>query len=312
MRSEKLESIKTAFGEGLAQVAEVNDRVVALVPDLTNSVGFGEMAEKFPKRFLQVGIAEQNIVCVASGLAHEGLIPFVGAYAMFNPGRNWEQIRTTVAMNNYPVKLVGSHAGLTVGPDGGTHQALEDIALMRVMPNMVVLAPADAVEAKQMAIAMARDKRPNYVRYPRSETPVIFDSTHKFEIGKIYTLREGSDVVVFTTGTMAPAVLEAAKALREYRINIKVVHCPTIKPLDTKALTKVTKGFDRVVTVEEHQIVGGFGSAICEALCTSGSCKEVLRIGVEDEFGQSGSPEELLDFYGLTPEKIAGRIKKFL
>jgi len=308
----KTAKIKEAFGEGLAQVAEVNERVVALVPDLTNSVGFGEMAEKFPERFLQVGIAEQNIVCVASGLAHEGLVPFVGAYAMFSPGRNWEQIRTTIAMNNYPVKLVGSHAGLTVGPDGGTHQALEDIALMRVMPNMVVLAPADVVEAKQVAITMARDKRPNYVRYPRSETPVIFDSTHKFEIGKVYTLREGSDVVVFTTGTMASVVLEAAKALQEYRISIKVVHCPTIKPLDTKALTKATKGFDRVVTVEEHQAAGGFGSAVCEVLSLQESPPQVLRIGIDDEFGQSGSPEELLDFYGITASHIAQRIKKFL
>lgn len=310
---ENVVSMREGFGKGLAKVAEVNSKVVALVPDLTNSVGFGEMAEKFPERFIQVGIAEQNIVCVASGLAHEGMIPFVGAYAAFSPGRNWEQIRTTICINNQPVKLIGSHAGLTVGPDGGTHQMLEDIALMRVLPDMVVIAPGDALEAEQVAIAMARDKRPNYCRYPRAKTPVIFDKKHRFEIGKIYDLRDGSDVVILATGTMTANSLVAADILAQKGIDAKVIHCPTIKPFDEKAILREIKGYEKVITVEEHQIAGGFGSMIAELLTSTEkkNCPtQLLRIGVNDEYGQSGQPEELLDFYGLSPEKIAEQIIK--
>lgn len=312
--SENIASMRKAFGKGVVKIAEVNERVVALVPDLTNSVGFGEMAEKYPDRFIQVGIAEQNIVCVASGLAHENFIPFVGAYAMFSPGRNWEQIRTTICLNNQPVKLLGSHAGLTVGPDGGTHQALEDIALMRVLPNMVVIAPADAYEAEQVAIAMARDSRPNYARVPRAETPVIFDSKHQFKIGKIYPSQYGDDIVILSTGTMTAQVLEANKILKKHKINAKIIHCPTIKPFDAKAFIKEIKGYSKIVSVEEHQVTGGFGSLLAEILTThvdKKNPKQLLRIGVNDEFGQSGSPEDLLDFYGLSPEKIASQIRIF-
>lgn len=311
----EIASMREGFGKGLLKVAGVNDKVVALVPDLTNSVGFGAAAKKYPDRFVQVGIAEQNIVCVASGLAHEGMIPYVGAYAMFSPGRNWEQIRTTICLNNQPVKILGSHAGLSVGPDGGTHQALEDIALMRVLPNMVVVAPGDAIEAEQVAIAFAKDKRPNYARVPRSETSVIFDNSHQFKIGKIYPLTEGDDVVIFTTGTMTAQALKAEKVLRKYKIRAKVVHCPTIKPLDRKAIRKEFDGYRNIVTIEEHQVTGGFGSAIAEVL-TSPSNKnhfrQLHRVGIDDEFGQSGSPEDLLTFYGLSPEKIAIRIMESL
>jgi transketolase len=309
--SAELFSVRKAFGHGLAVAAEKQPSIVALVPDLTNSVGLGEFSEKFPDRFIQTGIAEQNIVCVASGLAHAGKTPFVGAYAAFSPGRNWEQIRTTICINDQPVKIIGSHAGLTVGPDGETHQALEDIAMMRVLPNMSVFAPADAVEAEQMAQVLARYEHPAYIRYPRAEMPIVFDKNYKFEVGKSYKLRDGKDVVIFTTGTLLSAVLEAAEILAGKKIDAKVIHFPTIKPLDEKAIIRAVKKTGRVVTVEEHQIAGGFGSAVAEVLSENQPTPQ-KRIGIEDRFGQSGSPDELLDFYGLTAPKIAKQILKFL
>ncbi|MDR3125978.1 MAG: transketolase family protein [Candidatus Nomurabacteria bacterium] len=304
----ELKSVRQAFGRGLTLAAEKQPSIVALVPDLTNSIGFGEFAEKFPERFIQTGIAEQNIVCVASGLAHVGKTPFMGAYAAFSPGRNWEQIRTTICINDQPVKIIGSHAGLTVGPDGETHQALEDIALMRVLPNMSVFAPADAVEAEQMALVLARYNHPAYVRYPRADMPLVFDNLYKFEIGKSYRIRDGRDVVIFTTGTMLAAVLEAAELLKLKKIDAAVVHFPTIKPLDEKSIVKYARKFSRVITVEEHQIAGGFGSAVAEVLSADQPTIQ-LRIGVNDQFGQSAAPDELLDFYGLTAPKIAKKIK---
>ena len=304
-------NLRESFGRGLARAGEKSPSVVALVADLTNSVGFGEFAEKFPDRFVQVGIAEQNLVTVASGMAHVGKIPFAGSYAAFNPGRNWEQIRTTVCINDVPVKIVGSHAGVNVGPDGATHQMLEDIALMRVLPNMVVIAPGDAVEAEQVAMAMARDDRPNYVRLPRSESPVIFDKSHRFEIGRAYTLHRGHDITLLGTGTMTAQLLIVADMLAKKRISCDVIHVPTIKPLDKKTIIKSARKTGRVVTVEEHQIAGGFGSAIAELL-SSEAPASVKRIGIDDEFGQSGTPDELLDFYGLTADRILELIKKLL
>jgi len=310
----KMASVRKGFGHGLVLAAERQSSVVALVPDLTNSVGFGEFAKKFPDRFIQTGIAEQNIVCVASGLAHIGKTPFVGAYAAFSPGRNWEQIRTTICINNQPVKIIASHSGLTVGPDGETHQALEDIAMMRVLPNMNVFAPADAKEAEQMAVALARYNHSVYVRYPRAEMPIIFDKTYKFKIGKAIEMCEGSDIVIFSTGTMLAASLEAATILKSKKISVAVVHFPTIKPLDQKTIIKFVKKFEYIVTAEEHQITGGFGSAVFETVLSANlnlKNNKFLRIGINDEFGQSGSPDELLDFYGLTGIKIAKKIKNF-
>jgi transketolase len=306
----ELASVRKAFGHGLAMAAERQPSIVALVPDLTNSVGFGEFAENFPERFIQTGIAEQNIVCVASGLAHVGKTPFVGAYAAFSPGRNWEQIRTTICINDQPVKIIGSHAGLTVGPDGETHQSLEDVAMMRVLPNMSVFAPADAVEAEQMALTLARYNHPAYIRYPRADMPIVFDKSYKFAVGKAVEVRQGSDVVIFTTGTMLAAVLGAAELLEKADISVAVVHFPTIKPLDEKTILKYAKKIGHVVTVEEHQIAGGFGSAVAEVLV--GMALKFKRIGIHDQFGQSASPDELLDFYGLTSERIARQIKKIV
>jgi transketolase len=243
-------------------------------------------------------------------LAHVGKTPFVGAYAAFSPGRNWEQIRTTICINDQPVKIIGSHAGLTVGPDGETHQALEDIAMMRVLPNMSVFAPADAVEAEQMAQVLARYNHPAYIRYSRADMPIIFDKSYKFVVGKAVEVRQGDAVVVFTTGTMLAAALGAAELLEKSEISVAVVHFPTIKPLDEKAVIKYAKKFGRIVTVEEHQIAGGFGSAIAELLAEK-LPTPIKRIGVNDEYGQSGAPDDLLSFYGLTAEAIAKQIKKW-
>ena len=306
----KNNSMREAFGCGLARAAENDERVVALVADLTNSVGFGEFAKKFPERLVQVGIAEQNLVTVASGMAHVGKIPFAAGYAVFSPGRNWEQIRTTICLNDVPVKLVSTHAGVNVGPDGASHQALEDIALMRVLPNMVVIAPGDATEAEQVAIAMAHDNRPNYVRLPRADSPVIFNKSYKFEIGKAYPLRKGRDVTLLGTGTMTAQLLAAAEMLSR-KIDCEVIHVPTIKPLDVETILKSVKKTRRVVTCEEHQVASGFGSTIAELL-SENMPVPLKRIGINDEFGQSGTPDELLDYYGLTVKHIANVAKDFM
>jgi len=311
VRDDNVGNMRKSFGRGLVRAGELNENVVALTADLTNSVGFDEFAWKFPDRFVNVGIAEQNLVTAASGMAHVGKIPFAGSYAMFNPGRNWEQIRTTVCLNDVPVKIVGTHAGVNVGPDGASHQALEDIALMRVLPNMVVIAPGDAFEAEQVAVAMARDARPNYVRLPRSDSPVIFDENHKFQIGQAYVLRAGEDVTLLGTGTMTAQLLLAADELAKKQISCEVIHVPTIKPLDEATILKSVRKTGYVVSCEEHQIAGGFGSAIAELLSENVPVP-LMRIGIDDEFGQSGSPDDLLDYYGLTALHIVKRIRKFL
>ncbi|MCL2173718.1 transketolase family protein [Candidatus Saccharibacteria bacterium] len=303
-------SIRQAFGRGLARAAELDENVVALAADLTDSVGFGEFAKKFPDRFIQVGIAEQNLVTIASGMAHLSKIPFAASYAVFSPGRNYEQIRTTICINNQPVKIIGSHAGVNAGPDGATHQMLEDIALMRVLPNMIVIAPGDAIEAEQVAVVMARDARPNYVRYPRADSSVIFDNQHQFEIGPAYILKSGQDVTLLGTGTMTAQLLMAAEMLAD-KIDCEVIHVPTIKPLDEKTILESVKKTGRVITAEEHQIAGGFGSAITELLSEK-LPTPVTRIGINDQFGQSGTADELLDFYGLTAERIAQQIEQLV
>lgn len=305
------DSTRAGFGRGLAVAGENDENVVGLCADVTESTQMHMFAEKFPERFVEIGIAEQNLVTVASGMAHVGKIPFAASYAAFNPGRNWEQIRTTIALNNVPVKIIGSHAGLNVGPDGATHQMLEDIALMRVLPNMVVIAPGDAIEAEKVAQAMASDSRPNYVRLAREKSPVFSTKDSPFEIGKAYILHEGSDVTICATGTMTAQALTAAQELRQQKISTEIIHVPTIKPLDEETILKSVYKTGRVVTVEEHQIAGGFGSAIAELLSEK-LPTPLKRIGVNDQFGQSGAADELLDFYGLTVPKITQTIVRFL
>jgi len=308
----RLEPIRFGFGRGLVAAGAADERVVALAADLKDSVGFGDFATEFPERFVEVGIAEQNLVTLASGMARVGRIPFAASYAAFSPGRNWEQIRTTVALNNVPVKIVGSHAGVNVGPDGATHQMLEDLARMRVMPNMVVIAPGDAVEAEQVARVVAADERPAYVRLAREKSPVFLDDSHQFEIGKAFVLREGTDVVIFTTGTMTAQALIAAEELASAGVSAEVVHVPTIKPLDAATILASARKTGKVITVEEHQIAGGFGSEVAELLLENDFAGKFRHLGINDQFGQSGTAEELLKHYGLTAENIVEQVRKLL
>ena len=311
--------IRKGFGEGLLIAAEKDARVVGLCADLTESTQMLAFKNKFPNRFVEVGVAEQNMASLASGMAAMGKVPVMTSYAMFSPGRNWEQIRTTIAYNDRKVIIAGSHAGVSVGPDGGTHQAIEDIALMRVIPNMTVISPCDAIEAKKATIALLSDtqKTPAYIRLAREKSAVITTEETPFTIGKaavMYTSTSikdhmSSDVLICSTGGLTYNALCAAKELEEkHKKNVVVLHFHTIKPLDIETLVAYAEHTVKIVTVEEHQIAAGFGSAICEAiaeLCP----RKVIRIGVQDRFGQSGTPVELVEHYGMGIENI---VKKSL
>lgn len=298
------EPIRKGFGRGLKTAGEQDANVVAACADLTDSTQMSLFKNEFPGRFVEIGVAEQNLVTVGSGLAAMGKTPFVSSYAAFSPGRNWEQIRTTICLNDQPVKIIGSHAGVSVGPDGATHQMLEDLAIMRSLPNMVVLAPADSVEAEKMTIAMAKDKRPNYMRLAREATPIFTTNDTPFEIGKAYVYWGGKDVTIISTGTMTYQALAAADRLARDGIEAEVVHVPTVKPLDSETILKSVKKTGCVVTAEEHQITGGLGGAVAELLSEEFPVP-IKRVGVKDRFGESGKPDELLEHFGLTAKHIA-------
>ncbi|MFO0882449.1 MAG: transketolase C-terminal domain-containing protein [Candidatus Saccharimonadales bacterium] len=295
---------RKGYGEGLKVAGERDENVVALCADLTESTQMHFFKEAFPDRFFEVGIAEQNLATVGSGLASQGKIPFVSSYAAFSPGRNWEQIKTTAALNDVPVKIVGSHAGLYTGADGATHQMLEDIALMRVMPNMVVIAPCDAVEAKKATLAMAADNRPNYLRLAREAIPVITTEKTPFEIGKAYVFEPGQDITIIATGTMTHRALVAAHLLYKDGIDAEVIHVPTIKPLDAITILKSVEKTGAVITVEEAQIAGGLGGAVAELLSEQLPTR-MVRMGMKDHYGESGKPVELFEHFGLTAKHIA-------
>ncbi|HMT19091.1 MAG TPA: transketolase family protein [Candidatus Saccharibacteria bacterium] len=303
MNSWTTEPTRKGFGRGLVRAGELNPQVVALCADLTGSTQIEPFAKSFPDRFIEVGIAEQNMVTVASGLAKMGKIPFTASYAAFSPGRNWEQIRTTICLNNQNVKIVGAHAGLYTGPDGATHQMLEDIALMRVLPNMVVIAPGDAVEAEKATLAIASDPRPAYIRLARDETAILTTDKTPFEIGKAYVYSPGRDMTIVSTGVMTGFALEAAEKLFHQGIDAEVIHCPTIKPLDAATILGSVKKTGRVLSIEEAQINGGLGGAVAELLAEQNPA-HMIRMGVKDKFGQSGTPHELLDHYGLSVKHI--------
>lgn len=309
-RDNKGEPIRSGFGRGLKAAGEANDQIVALCADLTDSTKMSEFAKAFPERFIEIGVAEQNLVTVASGLARAGKTPFTSSYAAFSPGRNWEQIRTTIALNNQPVKIIGSHAGVSVGPDGATHQMLEDITLMRVMPRMVVIAPGDGIEAEKATRAIAENGQPSYLRLAREATPLFSTDESPFEIGKAYILREGHDVALMGTGTMTYQLLKAAEALAGRGIQAEVVHVPTVKPLDEDTLLASARKCGRVVTAEEAQINGGFGGAVAELLSEK-LPTPLHRIGMRDHFGESGAPNELLKHFGLDADSIADEIAGF-
>lgn len=299
------EPIRKGFGRGLLQAGKDDENVVAACADLTGSTQMASFADEFPKRFVQVGVAEQNLATVGSGLAAMGKIPFVSSYAAFSPGRNWEQIRTTICLNEQPVKIVGSHAGVSVGPDGATHQMLEDLALMRVLPHMVVVAPGDSVEAEKATLAMAKDKNsPGYIRLAREKTPIFTTEKTPFEIGKAYVLTPGNDVSIITTGTMTYHALKAADSLYKQGIDAEVVHSPTVKPLDAVTILTSVEKTGHVITAEEGQVAAGFGGAIAELLGEHHPVK-MKRIGMRDRFGESGDPDALLEHFGLTAKHIA-------
>ncbi len=298
------EPIRAGFGRGLLAAGKENDSIVALCADLTESTQMHLFAEEFPERFVEIGVAEQNLATVAAGMAAMDKIPFCSSYAAFSPGRNWEQIRTTACLNDRPVKIIGSHAGVSVGPDGATHQMLEDIALMRALPNMVVIAPCDAVEAEKATLAMAGDSRPNYMRLAREATPVFTKKDTPFDLNKAQVFKEGSDLTIIATGAMTYQALMAAEHLKKDGISAEVVHVAVIKPLDSTTILASAKKTGRVITCEEHQITGGLGGAIAELLSEKHPTR-IRRIGIPDVFGESGTTQELFEHFGLTGKQIA-------
>lgn len=306
-----VEASRVGFGRGLKKAGELDERVVAMSADLAESTQAHMFAEEFPNRFIEIGIAEQNMATVAAGMARAGKIPFATSFAAFSPGRNWEQIKTTACLNDLPVKIVGSHSGLTDGPDGGTHQITEDIALTRVLPRMVVIAPGDSIEAEKATLAMAKDTRPNYLRLAREKTPVFSTPESPFEIGKAYVLRTGTDVTLFGTGTMTHQCLTAAQLLEAHGISAEVVHVPTLKPLDIDTIIASIKKTGRAVSVEEAQIIGGLGSAIAETL-SEHMPAPLKRIGMDGVFGESGNYAELTAHFGLDAKSIVTKTREFI
>ena len=309
------QSLRHSFGQSLLELARQDERIVALSADLAGSVGLGDFVQEMGHRYIEVGVAEQNLVTVASGLAHMGKIPFAASYASFSPGRNWEQIRTSICLNNQPVRLIGSHAGLNVGADGASHQMLEDIALMRVLPGMVVLAPGDSIEAAQFTRLMAQDSHPSYMRLPRVDLPVYNDPANEYQIGRAYVLRRDDQPVVsvIATGSMTGNALLAAQTLSQKGIASEVVHVPTIKPLDQATILGSIGRTKVVVTVEEHQVSGGLGSAIAELVLESDiRPTKFYRIGVNDRFGQSGTVTNLWRHYQLDAGGIVEQILALL
>ncbi len=309
------QSLRHSFGQSLLELARQDERIVALSADLAGSVGLGDFVQEMGHRYIEVGVAEQNLVTVASGLAHMGKIPFAASYASFSPGRNWEQIRTSICLNNQPVRLIGSHAGLNVGADGASHQMLEDIALMRVLPGMVVLAPGDSIEAAQFTRLMAQESHPSYMRLPRVDLLVYNDPANEYQIGRAYVLRQDDQPVVsvVATGSMTGNALLAAQTLSQKGIASEVVHVPTIKPLDQATILGSIGRTKVVVTVEEHQVSGGLGSAIAELVLESDiRPAKFYRIGVNDRFGQSGTVTNLWRHYQLDAGGIVEQILALL
>ncbi|HEY3934555.1 MAG TPA: transketolase C-terminal domain-containing protein [Gemmatimonadales bacterium] len=312
-------AIRSGFGDGLVIAAERDANVVGLCADLTESTHMLPFKEKFPGRFVELGVAEQNLAGVGSGMAAMGKVPFITSYAMFSPGRNWEQIRTTICYNDRPVKIAGSHAGVSVGPDGGTHQAIEDIAITRVIPRMVVLSPCDAIEARKATIAAASTGTPVYLRLAREKTPVMTTDDSPFEIGRAQiwwdTAQAGPplqpQVTIIATGALIHQALGAAREVASKGIGSIVINLSTIKPLDAETIVAAVKRARRVVTVEEHQIAGGMGSAVAEMLAQRMPAPQEF-VGVRDEFGQSGTPEELIVHYGMDLPHIVAAVERVM
>ncbi len=304
---------RDGFGRGVVEAGKNDSRVVVLCADVSESVRAEQFKKEFPERFVEMGVAEQNMAAVASGMAAAGKIPFTTSYAVFNPGRNYEHIRTTIAINKMPVKICGMHGGVSVGADGATHQMLEDIGMMRALPGMTVIVPGDAEEARKAVLAVAKTDVPTYLRFGREVTPTFTTPETQFSIGKALTLWDSDNpkVAILSTGSLSYTALEAARALADEGIESIVLHIPTVKPLDEEAILAAAKRASRVVTIEEHQIAGGFGSAIAEFLSEHNPVP-IKRVGMNDQFGQSGTAEELLKHYGLDALHIAETIRAFI
>jgi transketolase len=299
------------FGEGLIELGRKNDKVFVLGADTVSSVAINGFQKEFPERFANVGIAEVNLLGVAAGLAVAGFVPFVSTYGVFASGRPWEQIRTTICYSNLNVKIGGSHSGLMVGPDGATHQALEEISIMRCLPNMTVLVPCDLIETKKATIAAAEYNGPVYIRYGRENIPIITEEKTEFEIGKAIKMREGKDVCIMACGSMVYEALMAAEILEKEGIKARVLNIHTIKPIDKQAIINAAKDCGAIVTAEEHQIFGGFGSAVAEVVVAN--CPVPIEfVGINDTFGESGKPADLIIKYGLKDINIAEAVKKVL
>lgn len=300
---------RDGFGKGAVEAGKADERVVVLSADLEESTRAEWFHKEFPTRYVEMGVAEQNMATVAAGMANYGKIPFITSYAAFSPGRNWEQIRTTIALNNVPVIACGMHAGVSVGPDGATHQMLEDMAIMRAMPNMIVISACDSIEAQKATVAAAKSGKPVYMRFGREKTPVMTTLETQFEIGKaqVFWKSDSPTVAIFSTGPLTHNALLAAQQLEKENINVTVVNVATIKPLD-ESIIEIAKAAGAVVTVEEHQVNGGLGSAIAELLAKNAPMPMEF-IGVQNQFGQSGEPKELIEHYGMGATHIVAAVK---
>ncbi len=308
----KTGSTRDGFGDALLELGKENKDVVVLTADLMESTRVDKFAKAFPKRFVQVGVAEQNMVGVGAGLAMNGKIPFLTSFAVFSPGRNWEQIRASVCYSNVNVKIVGTHAGLSADKDGATHQGLEDLALTRVLPNMTILAPADYNQAKEAVLAAAEIKGPVYIRLNRNESPIFTTAKTPFHVGEAQVLKKGEDAAIIAHG---PIVYEALKAARElelkYRIDVEVINCHTIKPLDEDTILKAAIKTGAVITVEEHQVIGGLGSAVAELLSEKYPT-QILRLGIKNVFTESGDYDDLMTKYELNSASIVKKVKSLI
>ncbi|MFH1591571.1 MAG: transketolase family protein [archaeon] len=302
---------RDGYGHGLVALGETDERVVVLGADLTSSTRADWFQKRFPDRFLQIGIAEQDMLGVAAGLSLVGKIPFVSTYGVFCTGRAWDQFRTSICYANLNVKLNSAHGGISVGADGATHQALEDIAITRTIPNATVIVPADAIEGKKATIAAAKINGPVVVRFGREPVPVVTTEKTPFEIGKAEVYREGKDAAVIACGVMVFEALQAAKELEEEGIELRVINCHTVKPMDDKTILAAAKDCGAIVTAEEHQIMGGFGSAIAEVVIQHNPVPMEM-VGVKDTFGESGDPDELMEAYGLTRKDIIAAVKNVM
>ena len=305
-------SIRAEYGKTLVELGKNNPNIVALDADLSCSTQTAMFGKEFPERFFNMGIAEQDAMTTAAGLSTTGKIPFVSTFAMFATGRAWEQIRNSICYPRFNVKIVATHGGITVGEDGASHQALEDIAIMRDIPNMMVIVPADCTETREVIKFAAEYDGPVYIRLARTNVPNLLDpETYKFDPKKALVVKEGKDVTLVTNGETLVEALDCAQLLENDGISAEIIHMPVVKPVDAQTLVKSAKKTNHVITIENHSIIGGLGSAVCETLCENYPVK-VKRIGINDQFGQSGEQRELMNFYGLTGEKLAQTIKNYL